>query len=87
MFSPNLAPADTSRPRSRVRRNPPKETSQSQQSQEDLGIHGSARQSREELLPGRTRKTARKEEDVPKEKEKRDESIIWVCGAADCRSI
>lgn len=37
------------------------------------------RQAREDNVPTRTRKAARKEEDGPKEKDKKDESVVWVC--------
>jgi len=80
MFSPNLPPTDAPKARSRMRRILPKETTQSrQQAREDSVASSAGRQAREDNVPTRTRKAARKEEDGPKEKDKKDESVVWVC--------
>lgn len=39
------------------------------------------RQAREDSMPSRTRKMARKEENVSSEKAKKDESVVWVRGS------
>lgn len=81
MFSQHLAPDEVPRTRSRVRRNPPRsETALSQPQSRDGSVSSSAaRQLRDDNIPARTRKTPRKEDDGSKEKEKKDESIVWVC--------
>ncbi|RPB28331.1 hypothetical protein L211DRAFT_833299 [Terfezia boudieri ATCC MYA-4762] len=79
MFSPNLPPADAPKTRPRMRRILPKESIHShQQAQEDSVASGAGRQAREDNVPTRTRKAARKEDDGLKEKSKKDESVVWT---------
>ncbi|KAF8421957.1 Non-repetitive/WGA-negative nucleoporin C-terminal-domain-containing protein [Tirmania nivea] len=79
MFSPNSPPTDAPKTRSRMRRILPKETTQSHQlAREDSVTPSVGRQAREDNAPTRARKAAREEEDGPKEKDKKDESIVWT---------
>jgi len=79
MFSPNLPPIDVPKARSRMRRILPQETTQ--QAREDSVAPSVGRQAREDNAPPRTRKAFRKEEDAPKEKDKQEEGVVWVCRA------
>lgn len=79
MFSPQLAPPGGVRTWSGVRRISRKEPNQPPHpAREDSVAYVAGRQAREDSMPLRTRKMARKEENGSSEKVKKDESVVWV---------